>query len=74
MNDDKKDEVQNQNEQTNEKDMSKNQNKNTSDLKMKDVITISSLEKSLNNIKKFKNFIRLVLRRQKPKQINIRLY
>ena len=74
INDDKKDEVQNQNEQTNEKDMSKNQNKNTLDLKIKDVIPISSLEKILKNTNKFKNFIKLVLRRQKPKHMSIRLY
>ena len=73
-NEDKKDKVWNQNEQTNEKDLTENGNKDILEMKIKDVISKSSLKKILNSADKFKIFIRLVLRRKKPKHPNIRLY
>ena len=74
MNEDKKDKVWIQSEQTNDEDLTKNNNKNILEMKMKDVIPKSSLKKILNNADKFKIFIRLLLRREKPKHTNIRLY
>ena len=73
-NEDKKDKVWNQNEQTNDKDLTENGNKDILEMKIKDVISKSSLKKILNSADKFKIFIRLVLRRKKPKHPNIRLY
>ena len=73
-NEDKKDKVWNQNEQTNDNDLTKNGNKDILERKIKDMIPKSSLKKILNSADKFKIFIRLVLGRKKPKHPNIRLY